>query len=229
MVKIDPRTKIFILIIINIVTFSTRGEVADVYLKWVAAAIPIVLMLCEGKVRTALGFAVLYLVIQNVGIVYQYISTASILGVLFSAMVGLVGGMGPSFMMAYYMITTTNVSVAIAAMERLHLSLKIIIPFTVLFRFFPTIGEEYRSIKDAMRMRGITLRRGPIAILEYRFIPLMTSIVKTGEELSAAALTRGLDQGIRRTNMCNVRFSIFDVLFGGIASVIVVIYLLEFI
>lgn len=199
----------------------------DVYLKWAAAAIPIVLMFSIGKVRAALGFFALYLVIQNVGLVYQYISATSLPGVLFSALAGLIGGMGPSFMMAYYMITTTSVSAAIAAMERLHLSQKIIIPFTVLFRFFPTIGEEYRSIKDAMRMRGITLQRGPIAILEYHLIPLMTSIVKIGEELSAAALTRGLGQGIRRTNMCDVRFTMFDVLFGGAASAAVVIYLLE--
>lgn len=41
-------------------------------------------------------------------------------------------------------------------------------------------------------MRGITTLRSPMKMLEYRVVPLMISIAKIGEELSAAALTRGL-------------------------------------
>ena len=42
-----------------------------------------------------------------------------------------------------------------AAMERLRLPQKITIPLSVMFRFFPTVVEEYGAIGDAMRMRGI--------------------------------------------------------------------------
>ena len=40
-------------------------------------------------------------------------------------------------------------------MEKLHVSEKIIIPLTVIFRFLPMLKEEFQSIDDAMRMRGI--------------------------------------------------------------------------
>lgn len=57
-----------------------------------------------------------------------------------------------------------------------------------MFRFFPTVGEEYGSIADAMRMRGIRFGGGkPAKMLEYRMVPLMISCVKIGDELSAAA------------------------------------------
>ena len=66
-----------------------------------------------------------------------------------------------------------------------------IIPISVVFRFIPTLGEESAAITDAMRMRGIQFGtkkfwQAPTAIIEYRIIPLMMSVVKIGDELSAA-------------------------------------------
>ena len=94
--------------------------------------------------------------------------------------------------MGYYLIESTTVSEFVAAMERVHIPQKIVIPLSVVFRFFPTIREEYAAIGDAMKMRGISTLRSPIKMLEYRVVPLMISIANIGEELSAAALTRGL-------------------------------------
>ena len=48
--------------------------------------------------------------------------------------------------------------------------------------------------------------QNPAALIEYRFIPLMISVVKIGDDLSAAALTRGLD------NITKVGFTGWDLL-----------------
>ena len=77
--------------------------------------------------------------------------------------------------------------------------------------------EESAAIKDAMRMREIQFGtkkfwQNPAALIEYRFIPLMISVVKIGEDLSAAALTRGLDNPVKRTNITEIRFTGYDVL-----------------
>lgn len=115
--------------------------------------------------------------------------------------------------MGYYTVHTTTVSEFIAAMERIHLSEKIVIPVAVMLRFFPTVMEEYHSIGDAMRMRGIRLGgKKTTKILEYRFIPMMICSVKIGEELSAAALTRGLGAPVRRTNICHIGFRVVDII-----------------
>ena len=53
------------------------------------------------------------------------------------------------------MISSTSVSEFIGAMERMHITEKIVIPMSVIFRFFPTISEEYQAIRDAMKMRNI--------------------------------------------------------------------------
>ena len=86
------------------------------------------------------------------------------------------------------------------------------IPLSVIFRFFPTISEEYHAIQDAMKMRGIRMGgRNPFLMVEYRLVPLMVSVVKIGDELSAAALTRGLGAPVRRTNVCRIGFHVQDV------------------
>lgn len=57
-------------------------------------------------------------------------------------------------MMGYITVKTTTVSEFVAAMKKLHLPEQIIIPMSVIFRFFPTVVEEYNAIGDAMKMRG---------------------------------------------------------------------------
>ena len=85
---------------------------------------------------------------------------------------------------------------------------------SVIFRFFPTISaEEYQAIRDAMKMRGIRFGgKNPFLMVEYRLVPLMVSVVKIGDELSAAALTRGLGAPVKRTNVCQIGFHIQDMI-----------------
>jgi len=123
----------------------------------------------------------------------------------------------PAFAMGAYMIYSTKASEFITAMSRMHVTRKITIPVSVLFRFLPTMHEESVSIKDAMRMREIQFGtkkfwRNPLALIEYRFIPLMISTVKIGDELSAAALTRGLDNPVARTNITEIGFTFYDLI-----------------
>ena len=87
-------------------------------------------------------------------------------------------------------------------MEKMHIPQKIVIPMSVVFRFFfPTVKAEYAAIRDAMKMRGITTLRSPMKMLEYRVVPLMMSIAKIGErELSAAASHARAWEHRRRTD-----------------------------
>lgn len=42
------------------------------------------------------------------------------------------------------------------AMQRMHLPQAVTIPLVVMFRYIPTLGIEYRQIKNAMAIRGIS-------------------------------------------------------------------------
>ena len=115
------------------------------------------------------------------------------------------------------------------SMQRMHIPEAFIIPFSVMFRFFPTISEEAGSIGNAMRMRGITGKnffKNPQAVLEYRIVPLMMSVVTIGNDLSAAALTRGLGNGKKRTSICKIGFHWKDFALMIIVTAALLVFLL---
>ena len=67
--------------------------------------------------------------------------------------------------------------------------------------------------------------QNPMALLEYRFIPLMISVVKIGDELSAAALTRGLDNPAKRSSITRVGFTCYDAIAVVISGVMLFVTL----
>ena len=69
--------------------------------------------------------------------------------------------------------------------------------------------EEYRSIRDAMRLAAWVGGAGG-ALVEYRLVPLVAGMVKIGDELSAASVTRGLGGEAVRTSRCRIGFAAAD-------------------
>lgn len=209
--KLDPRTKLFLLITISTLIL---GGGSDGYMKGIRlflSLVPFVLLMTERKWKTAVKYFIFYCLcfgLEHICVMYLS-GTVSFLAMAVSS---IMTKFAPGIMMAAYFLSTTSVSEFIAAMQRMHVSDKIIIPLSVIFRFFPTIGEEYHAISDAMRMRQIRFGgKKPFAMLEYRIVPLMISIVKIGDELSAAALTRGLGCPEKRTNICRIGIKSIDV------------------
>lgn len=222
-IQLDPRTKLYLLLLINIVIFATNPSGLQLIAKGTLAAIPFALLCGAGKWRQGFIYAVLY-VAGQLAETYLTAYAAGLWGLLMRFTAQMLNRLVPIVIMACYLVRTTEVSAFIAAMERMHITRKIVIPFAVIFRFFPTIAEESNAINDAMRMRGIGLRGSPLAMLEYRLVPLMMSIAKIGNELSAAALTRGLCITGERTNIYNIGFSVWDAVFGVWAAAAAILF-----
>lgn len=207
---LDPRTKMFLTIIVSTIMISGDHQKLLVYIQPCLAFLPFLFFVCMKRLGTAIKYALAYLGAATI----PQILLGHVGGTLSYLLIGIVGSftkMLPGLLMGYFLIATTSVSEFIAAMDRMHLSKKLSIPISVMFRFFPTIKEEYFFIKDAMRMREIQTLRNPIAMLEYRIVPLLMSIVNIGNELSASALTRGLGAPIARTNICDIGFHWQDI------------------
>ncbi len=217
-VELDPRTKLALLITIAVfVLGQTASKSLGAYVI-VLAMLPILLMMISGKVKNAVMFLLIYVCCMLVTIyavpelsgAFQYVAIA--LCSLFMRFL-------PGIAMGYYTVTTTTVSEFIAAMEKMHITDKITIPMSVIFRFFPTIFEECSAINDAMKMRGISLRNaGALAIVEYRLVPMLMCSVKIGEELSVASLTRGLGGPVKRTNICSIGFRAADIILLAVCA-----------
>lgn len=207
---LDPRTKLLLTLVVGTVTIMGGNSPVMEILKFAVAAAPVVLLLTAGRVRQAF----LCLCAYSTSIAMAHLVLPLLSGVpslLLSAVCVVFSRFMPGILAAWYMLSTTTVSEFMAAMQRMHISQKITIPLSVVFRFAPTVKEEYASIGDAMRMRGVAFGGGKVsAMLEYRLVPMMVCSVKIGEELSAAALTRGLGAPGSRTSIFKVGFRLAD-------------------
>lgn len=224
---LDPRTKLLLLLNMAIFVLGSAGGERVLALTPLFCAMPAVLLLSAKKWKTAITYIILFSVSYWGYAVFGDITTGFLHYFLLGCS-GILARFLPSIMMGGYLVSTTTVSEFTAAMLRMKLSEKIIIPLSVMFRFFPTVFDEAASINAAMKMRGIHLGgRNAGGILEYRIVPLMTCCVKIGEELSAAALTRGLGGDVRRTNICNIGFKVQDIIFIMISLVPYVLWILD--
>lgn len=210
--RLDPRTKVLLLIAVNVIMVSGRAEGIALIVRPAVALVPFFLLADEGKGRLALAYLAAFAPAAAIEIflIPATEGAASLLCIVVSA---LFARILPSLAMGYYALSTTTVSEFVAAMERLRVPRSIVIPLSVMFRFIPTVVEEAGFVSDSMRMRGIdgrALLKNPVVALEYRVVPLVVCVVKIGEELSAAALTRGLGNPVRRTNVCEIGFRWLD-------------------
>ena len=221
---LDPRTKILLLVTITTLMLSTSNKGVMNILKPLMSFVPFLLLLSQRRFWTAGKYFLLYVLcfgIERIALLYLTGLPSFTLLALSSIMTRF----APGFMVGAYLVSSTSVSEFISSMERMHITEKIVIPISVIFRFFPTIGEEYHAIRDAMRMRGIRFGgKNPSRMIEYRIVPLMVSVVQIGDELSAAALTRGLGAPVKRTNVCKVGFHFQDAVAAAFCIACIVLY-----
>ena len=212
-IELDPRTKLVLVLTMAFFVLGQSGHNTAGWYVHVLAAVPLLMLL---SARMWKG-TILYLLLYGGSAIAELFLLPSVDGALrflLVAVCGILMRFVPGIMMGYIMIKTTTVSEFISAMERMRVPDAVTIPMSVMFRFFPTVLEEAQSINRAMRMREIRLAGNRASdMLEYRLVPIIMCSVKIGEELSAAALSRGLGGPVKRTNICKIGFHVQDYLF----------------
>lgn len=222
---LDPRTKIVLCLVVSFIMLESTTSLVVNALQIALAALPLIFLLMLGKHKMAVYYLCAYVFASLVPQLLVPL-LPDIINLIFTGMIALMTQILPGMMMAYFLIVSTSVSEFVTAMDRMHVPKSISVPMSVLFRFFPTIVEEYGHVRDAMRMREVGNLRQPMAMLEYRMVPFVTSIVSIGNDLAASALTRGLSAPVRRTNVCPIGFTWRDglalVLTGGCIAIFLI-------
>lgn len=208
---LDPRTKLFVMITICVFVIGGVGAELTPWISRIMGFAPILLLFTANRRKKAVLYGTVYCaleVVQAVFFVNVHGIWQSLLTLTFMVMLRLM----PGVIMGAYLLSTTMVSEFIAAMERMHVPNAITIPMAVMFRLFPTITEEFAAINAAMKMRDIRVGgKNAAKIAEYRIVPLIVCSVNIGNELSQAALTRGLGAKTKRTNICDIGFRAQDI------------------
>ncbi|SFR83580.1 energy-coupling factor transporter transmembrane component T [Anaeromicropila populeti] len=218
----DPRTKLYILLICALViSFST-----SIYYECGL----VMLILCFGvlnkKMRYSFGMAMLYVLLVSVSIMGAlYLSGTPRL--MLSAFTDFIGKMFPCIMAGGILVGTTQVSEFMAAMNCMKMPKNIVIPMTVMIRYIPMIREDWGYIKDSIKMRDVAPSLSGVLVhpgrtIECVYVPLVISASKVADELSAAAVTRGIETDKKRTCLEEIHFNFFD----AVCAIVFTMYLL---
>lgn len=222
-IKLDPRTKLVLFLTASIISLNSFNDVA---IAGYNIGLCLLLGLC-GRRSFALkaGAAFLVAFYLRYSILLQG-TGSSIFVVICQALISIFLFTFPILITLVLLIKTTRISQFLAAFQAMHLPAAAVIPVAVMFRFIPTVQDEWAGIRKAMAFRGIEMDmvsvvRHPFHAIEYMLVPLLISSVSVMEELSAAALARGLDADHVRTSYEVVKLHALDylvmIIFGGFA------------
>ena len=202
----DPRTKM-ILLILCVISATIVPSLS--YENLLVFAITI-FGCASGKVRKSLVPAAFYGVF--------YLLTTRIMSLekglfytVFTSWLGLFYTVYPCAFLSSIILSTTKVNEFLTAMNKAHIPKKVLIPLAVMLRYIPAVREDWGYIKDAMRLRDVTpslfgLLKNPAMTVECLYVPLLMTASNTAEELSCAAVTRGIENPKPRTCLLAIRF-----------------------
>lgn len=199
--RIDPRTGLLLLVLANIIAFSDKS----IWIELGTLGLLLLLTALCGQFCSVLKWSITILFLF---ILQWYILPVSpkIIATSFSIFANYARKMVPCLMIGGLLISTVSLREIIVALRSFHVPQKLIISISVTMRYFPAIKEEIAHIQDAMRLRNIS----GMEKVEATLVPLMISATNTAEELSAAAVTRGIENPARKTSLVQLKMSIFD-------------------
>lgn len=223
--SLDPRCKLYLLLIGNLLLFFH----VDLQTEIVLMALFLLPFFFSQKwmigVRMSIMYAILvladlFLVPNATGLVLSWVSLLSV-GIRM---------MFPCVTTGAYTFATTSVGEFVCALRRMKVPESIIIPCMVVIRFFPTIREDYRQIRNAMLLRGVGGSTGsillhPMRSLEYVLIPLLMNSNNVSGDLSVAALTKGIGMPGNHTSLIKIKFSWFDGMYMILCTVPLVVFI----
>ena len=212
LVRFDPRTKFVVFLASLAVSANSFNATAHELYSFVLCAM---LFLC-GKKWNAVKMALMLGLAVYVRTCMEMQATgAKIVVTIISFLVTIFLYCFPILVSLLIITQTTRVNQFLSAFQAMHIPTKIVIPIAVMFRFIPTVGEEWNGVRKAMAFRGMSLEPSaillhPVKTVEHILIPLLFSCISIMEELAAAALARGMDSNRERTAYEAVRLKAYD-------------------
>ena len=222
--SLDPRAKLALILLANAMLFFHVSRNVEI----IMVLLFIFPLLACGKTKTGLRFLILYGLMIAADLWLIPVAEGFLLNFLSLVSVG-IRMILPCIITGAYAFTTTTVGEFVCALRKMHVSESVIIPCMVVIRFFPTIREDYRQIRASMALRGICegglgLLAHPMQTLEYIMIPLLMNGNNVAQDLSVAALTKGIGIQSEHTCMTELSFTIMDLSYVLIACLPVLLF-----
>ena len=215
----DPRTSVVLIVVTSITVMAPGGEV------FVPAGLVLGLLLAAAdrawRHLGALAAAALTLELLARGLPLLAPS-------IFSVLVGVVSAFLLRFVVVYgvvlHFFRTGTPAAVTAALRAARIPRALTVPIAVVLRFAPVVAAEASAVVDSMRLQGLTGRRSvlrhPVLSIERFTVPMIASTLRVGDDLTAAALLRGLGSYQRPTSRVPPRLGWPDLLWVAVAGLL---------
>ena len=208
MFSLDPRTKFFILIIANLLLLFHLNTVStNLFI-----ILLVVLLILLGRISVGIKLALIYVISFAISMV----NSENGIIVLLSYLAFSLNLMLPCIYSGVLLCTTTTPSQAVAALRKAKISEKIIVPLCVLMRFFPSLAQEIIHIHNAMKIRGLvtvgTIIKNPSLAFEHYIIPVMMSASNSAQDLTVAAICKGIENKNPHSCLETIKMTFYDIL-----------------
>lgn len=223
MIKFNPLTLVILNILFPVVIFLGKGIIYEI----VCMLISIVVLAIYRRYSQILKFIISYVFLSLVAYI---ISTCKITLItdLFGTLVYIFLRMIPVMMIAYILVKDIKSNELLSSFEQIHLPKKLMLSITVALRFFPTYKLEIKMIRESLKMRNIHVKLSePLKFLEYWIVPVLMRINLISEEMTATAMTKGVESPNKRTSFYNTKMKKVDYIFLGIVLLIFMFLLIR--
>ncbi len=220
--ELDPRMKLLILLLYTTVTFLSVDNYRLIYNYGLILVLFFLSKLYISGIKVCIFVATLLLI----GQMGTFIPNDQF-PEIFVLVLDVLQRVSVFFIMGIWMSSKLRVGDFLTSMEKMHIPKGIIITMAVVFRYLPTVKQEFYYIKNTMRLRGIGINAKnimlhPLKTIEYSIVPLVIRCMTIADELSASAMTRGLDLETKRVSYREVKIGIPDILITCVFAVAIV-------
>lgn len=224
----DPRTTLLVLLVVNGIVLGF-GDFAGVIVAGVVTTLMLATTGHERALRHVLAFAATFAAFAGL-----YLFLPSLVASTGAAVLVAIGFWCARFAVALglgvYAVLTIRPTELTAALRAVKMPNFVVIPLAVVLRIIPVIFAEARAIGDAMTLRGLkpgirSLVAHPIRSSSMLLIPLLSTVVRSGDELAASAMIRGLGGPARPTSITALSFRAIDAVLLIAATIIVAVSL----
>ena len=214
----DMRTLLFLDMLIMVFMLISGKPEVTLSSFIVAAAVPVITGLYGALVCYAILFAVFfsyYQLIFHLKLPVFHSAVFSVIGILAFIVQRII----PFMLLGTVIQKQKNISEITMALECMRLPRGVILSIAVMFRYFPAIKDDFLVIIDSMKLKGLyTSKRAavihPIRTMEFVLVPMLFKSLKTAEELSCAALVKGIENTGKKTSYFDVKLRPIDAMFS---------------
>lgn len=208
--SLDVRTKVLLVIFANM-TFLFRGS------SWFEGVLVLglgALLALTGRPRMALGQLVFFgacllvdawlVAVWSPGWVQFPISLVRASRLMM-----------PAILAGSLLLATSTAYELMHGLRQWRLPEPFLLTLAVMLRFLPMIGQDARTIRQSLRLRGLFLHKRdvflhPLQYGEYLLVPLLMALLRRVEELTMALMTKGLALDVKASQTFARSFSWLD-------------------